>query len=152
MPAFHLAHANIARMRAPLEDPSMAGFVDRLDPLNEIADDSPGFVWRYETPDDDTKEAEVFGDERILFNMSLWESFDLLEEYAYRSKHLEAVQRRGEWFERPDRTPLVLWWVEAGYRPSIEEAKARFDRLWADGPSEYAFTFRQRYSMPQGVT
>lgn len=42
----HLAQVNIARMKAPLEDPVMAGFVARLDDINALADGSPGFVWR----------------------------------------------------------------------------------------------------------
>ena len=33
--AFHLAQANIARMRAPLDDPLMEGFVARLESLTE---------------------------------------------------------------------------------------------------------------------
>jgi len=41
----HLAQVNIARMRAPLEDPLMAGFVARLDEINALADRSAGFVW-----------------------------------------------------------------------------------------------------------
>jgi hypothetical protein len=42
-----LAQINIARMRAPLSDPIMADFVANLKPINEIADASPGFVWRF---------------------------------------------------------------------------------------------------------
>ena len=40
----HLAQLNIGRVRAPLEDPIMKGFVDRLADLNALADASPGFV------------------------------------------------------------------------------------------------------------
>src|SRR5438876_11271225 len=45
----HLAQLNIGRVRAPLEDPIMQGFVDRLADLNALADASPGFVWRLQT-------------------------------------------------------------------------------------------------------
>ena len=37
----HLAQVNIARMKAPLESPVMAGFVVRLDEINALADGSP---------------------------------------------------------------------------------------------------------------
>jgi Domain of unknown function (DUF3291) len=43
------AQVNVARMRAPLDDPVMAGFVARLAEINALADQSPGFVWRLQT-------------------------------------------------------------------------------------------------------
>ena len=80
--------------------------------------------------------------------MSVWESVDALENYVYRSDHVKAVQMRTEWFERSDRSPMVLWWIEAGHIPSVEEAKSRFDQLWVNGPGPDAFTFRNRYPTP----
>jgi hypothetical protein len=41
-----LAQANIARSKAALDDPLMQGFVEQLEPINRLADNSPGFVWR----------------------------------------------------------------------------------------------------------
>ena len=149
MTDYHLAQSNVARMRGQLEDPVMAGFVERLDTLNALADASPGFVWRYQTDAGDATEVRVFDDELILFNLSVWESVDALENYVYRSDHVKAVQMRTEWFERSDRSPMVLWWVEAGHIPGVEEAKSRFDQLWANGPGPDAFTFRNRYPKPQ---
>lgn len=46
---YHLAQFNIARLRAPLDSPVLAGFVDQLDAVNAIGDASPGFVWRLQT-------------------------------------------------------------------------------------------------------
>lgn len=146
MTDYHLAQSNVARMRAAIDDPLMAGFVQRLEPLNALADASPGFVWRYQTDAGDATEVRVFNDELILFNMSVWETIGHLEEYVYHSGHVEAVQKRAEWFERPARSPLVLWWIPHGHRPSVEEAKERFDVLWRDGPSPFAFTFRERFA------
>jgi hypothetical protein len=145
---FQLAQANVARMRGALEDPVMAGFVARLESLNALADASPGFVWRYQTDAGDATEVRVFDDELILFNLTVWESVERLEDYVYRSNHVEALQKRAEWFERPSRAPFVLWWIEAGHVPSVEEAKARFDVLWRDGPGAFAFTFRERFAAP----
>ena len=132
-------------MRAPLDDPAMAGFVERLEPLNALADQSPGFVWRLQTEEGDATEIDVFGDELVLFNMSVWESVEALESYVYKSQHVKAVQKRSEWFERPRKSPLVLWWIAAGTLPTIEEGKARLEKLWADGPTTEAFTFRHRF-------
>ena len=135
-------------MLGAIDDDVMAGFVARLESVNKLADASHGFVWRYQTDDGDATEVRVFDDEMILFNMSVWESIEALDEYVYRSKHVEALQKRAEWFERPVRAPLVLWWVETGHIPSVEEAKERFDILWRDGPSAAAFSFKQRFGPP----
>jgi hypothetical protein len=141
----HLAQANVARMRGPLEDDVMAGFAARLEPLNALADESPGFVWRYQTDAGDATEVRVFNDELILFNMSVWESIEALENFVYRSNHIEALQKKAEWFERANRASLALWWIDAGHLPSVEEAKERFDILWSDGPNAEVFTFKGRF-------
>jgi hypothetical protein len=135
-------------MLGAIDDDVMAGFVARLDSLNALADASPGFVWRYQTEAGNATEIRVFDDKLILFNMSVWESVEALEEYVYRSNHVEALQKRAEWFERPTKAPLVLWWVEDGNIPSVEDAKEHFDMLWRDGPSAAAFSFKERFAPP----
>ena len=50
---WHLAQVNIALMKAPLESPEMADFVAQLEPVNALADSSPGFIWRLQTEDGD---------------------------------------------------------------------------------------------------
>ena len=141
----HLAQANIAHMLAPLDDPAMAGFVERIDTLNALADAAPGFVWRLEEEEDEISTVALFAGERVLFNLTVWESIESLESYVYKSQHVKAVQKRAEWFERPKKSPLVLWWVPAGHLPTEEEAAERFELLWQNGPTADAFTFRTRF-------
>ena len=71
MTRFHLAQANIGRIRAPLEDPIMEGFRSQLDPINAPADRSPGFVWRLQTEDGNAMAIRPFADERMAINMSV---------------------------------------------------------------------------------
>ena len=141
--AFHLAQVNIARMRAPLDDPIMKGFVDRVADLNALADASPGFVWRLQTPAGDATYFRPFpDDERIIVNMSVWQSIDALKQYAYKSAHADVLRQRHQWFEPFSGVSLALWWIPAGHRPGIDEAKKRLAHLEANGPSQFAFTFR----------
>src|ERR1051326_8310818 len=65
----HIAQINIARMKAPLDSPVMEGFVSRLAEINALADASPGFVWRLQTPEGDATYLRPFDDDRILINM-----------------------------------------------------------------------------------
>ena len=135
-------------MLGQYEDEVMAGFVARLEPLNALADASEGFVWRYTDESGNAIETRVFDDELILFNMSVWESIEALEHYAYHTDHREALQKRAHWFERPTRPSLVLWWIESGHIPTVEEAKEHFELLWEHGPTAEAFTFRERFAPP----
>ena len=42
----HLAQLNIAKAKAPLDSPLLQDFVDNLDRINGIAEQSAGFIWR----------------------------------------------------------------------------------------------------------
>ena len=96
-----LAQVNIARMKAPLESPVMAGFVARLDEINALADRSSGFVWRLQTGEGNATYLRPYGDDRILFNLSVWESIEHLRDYVYRSAHVEVLRNRDERFNNP---------------------------------------------------
>ena len=56
-PRFHLAQCNIARLTAPIDAPETADFVAALDPINALAEASPGFVWRLQ--DDSGNATEI---------------------------------------------------------------------------------------------
>src|SRR3954451_14263873 len=95
---YHLAQMNIARMRAPLDDPIMAGFMNKLEEINALADGSNGFVWRLQTEDGDATALRPFPDDTILVNMSVWRSPQELQEYVYRSDHVGVMRQRKAWF------------------------------------------------------
>jgi hypothetical protein len=145
---WHLAQVNIAILRAPLDSPQLAGFVAMLEPINALADAAPGFVWRLQTEDGDATAIRAFDDERMLVNMSVWESVEALGAFVYRTRHLDVLKRRRDWFEKITSTYLALWWVPAGTIPTIEEAKRRLDLLERRGPSIDAFTFRDPFPPP----
>jgi len=138
-----LAQVNIARMNTPLEDPAMAGFVARLDEINALADRSPGFVWRLQTPAGNATYLRPYDDDRILFNMSVWETVEDLRRYVYQTAHVELLRQRQEWFARFDGVYAALWWVPAGHHPSVDEAKQRLASVAEKGPTPFAFTFKQ---------
>jgi hypothetical protein len=126
----------------------MAGFVAQLDRINALADRSRGFVWRLQTDDGNATGIRAFDDERILFNMSIWESIDALHDYVYRSGHVAVFRDRRQWFEPHPAPTLVLWWIEPGSVPSIEEAKRRLALLGLHGPTPEAFTFKVWFPAP----
>ena len=148
MPKYQLAQVNIARMKAALDSPVMEGFVSRLAEINALADRSDGFVWRLQTESGDATYLRPYDDDRILFNLSVWENVEALKGYVYRTAHAELIKGRRSWFEQFDRAFLALWWVPAGHVPPIEEAKERLAHLDAHGPSPSAFTFKTLFPEP----
>jgi hypothetical protein len=142
----HLAQLNIALPREPLESPLLAEFVAALEPANAIADRSPGFGWRLQTEEGDATGIRAFGDDRLIVNMSVWESVEALRAFVYSGDHLAVMRRRREWFERMGEAFLALWWVPAGNVPTLGEAEERLDHLREHGPTPRAFTLRQHFA------
>ena len=145
---FHLAQVNIGRIRAPLTSPELADFMAGLDPLNALADRSPGFVWRLQTDEGNATAVHAFDDDRLLLNMSVWRSLEDLRNYVYRSEHVDILRRRLDFFERMQEAYLALWWLPAGRLPTIEEAVWRIELLRSQGPTAEAFTFRSPFGPP----
>jgi hypothetical protein len=142
MTRLHIAQLNIGRMRTPLEHPAMAGFVARLDEINALADASPGFVWRLKADGGNATYLRPYDDDRILFNMSVWDSVEHLRRFVYGTMHVEVMRQRDAWFDKFAGAFMALWWVPAGHVPSVDEGKQRLAHLDAHGPTQFAFTFR----------
>ena len=53
MSLYHLAQLNIVKMKFEIDAPELAGFFDRMDDINALADESPGFFWRLQEEEED---------------------------------------------------------------------------------------------------
>lgn len=148
MARYHLAQLNIGRAVGPVDGPDLVEFMALLDPINELADRSPGFVWRLQDDAGNATSFRPYEDDRMIVNMSVWESADALWNFVYDSAHLDVMRRRREWFERLPSLYMVLWWVPAGEIPTVDEAKRRLALLEATGPTQDAFTFKVRFDPP----
>src|SRR5262249_38453526 len=118
----HLAQANVARFRAPLDDPVMREFVARIVETNALTERSRGFVWRHAGGRPDELDvfrhyAEPFDRARFFFNMSVWESVEALRAYVFDSAHASLLGARARWMAPFARPTLALWWIPAG-RPA----------------------------------
>jgi hypothetical protein len=111
--------------------------------INALADSAPGFVWRFQTEAGDATAVRPYDDDRILINLSVWESPEALQAFVFRSAHAEVMRQRRQWFARMDDAYVVPWWVLVGHRPSVEEAIGRLDSLRIRGESPAAFSFKR---------
>ncbi|WNF29560.1 DUF3291 domain-containing protein [Streptomyces sp. C11-1] len=146
-----LAQVNISRLRFPLDSPQLKDFVDGLDPVNTVADEADGFLWRLRSDSGNATDVPVFGDDWLIVNMSVWRDVEALTAFMYAGRHRELMSRRREWFEQIQEAMTALWWVPAGERPTVADAEERLLHLREHGPTERAFTLRTRFPAPAGV-
>lgn len=150
MPAmtFHLAQINIAKMRGPRDSDVMREFMAALDDINALAEQSPGFVWRYQEEQGNATSVQAYEDSSILVNLSVWRSVEELKSYVYTTMHGRFFARRSAWFEKMEEAHFALWWIRAGELPTIEEAKTRLEHRRRHGDTAHAFNFKQVFPPP----
>ena len=138
----HLAELNIGRLVAPTDDPKVAEFMGALDRINGLGKRMPGFVWMMEgsgEPGTGNTENNLGGDPQFVANLTVWEDARSLEDFVWNTVHRQFYERRANWFEVLGDMHFVMWWVEDGHRPSLEEAMERLEHLRQNGNSERAF-------------
>ena len=147
----HIAQVNVSLPVEPLDTPRLADFVAALEPVNAVADVAPGFVWRLQTEDGNATAIRVLDDDRLIVNMSVWQSIEALGEFVFRSAHTDVMRRRREWFVPMRESMTALWWIPAGTTPTVADAEERLRHLREHGPTPYAFTFRSPFPSPGGA-
>jgi hypothetical protein len=137
----YLAELNIGKFKYPASDPRMAGFMENLDRVNALAERSPGFVWRLKGDNNNATEFRI-GDDMAV-NLSVWRDAESLENYVFRTVHVQFYRNREKWFALMEKPHMVLWWVEEGHIPTLDEAHARLQHYETHGASGFAFGWEQ---------
>lgn len=140
----HLAQLNIADAKFETDRPEMHGFTSRIEAINALADRANGFVWRMVDygPEDGALSLRMEGQGPMtLVNMSVWESVEALYQFVYQTAHAKVMRGKPDWFSDMPKTHMVLWWVEDGHTPDLNEARQKLDLIRASGPTPDAFSF-----------
>lgn len=129
----------------------MQDFFSNVDRINAAADEHPGFIWRL-TDDEGVASSSIrpFSSEFILVNMSVWKDRESLFDFVYTAQHLEIYKRKKEWFKKMPKMHMVLWFVEEGHIPTLDEGMERLDYLNTHGESPHAFTFKSDFKSQVG--
>lgn len=137
-----LAELNIGRLLAPTDDPRVAEFMGALDRINGLGKRMPGFVWMMEgsgEPGTGNTENNIGGDPQFVANLTVWESVETLENFVWNTVHRQFYERRLEWFEVFGEMDFVMWWVEKGHKPTLDEGLRRLEHVRAQGNTAEAF-------------
>ena len=147
MRTHHLAQVNIGLPLEPVDSERLRGFVEMLEPINAQADAAPGFLWRLQTEDGDATAIRAFDDDRLIMNMSVWESVEAFAAFVYGPEHSAVMRERRQWFV-PMQVYTAAWWVPVGTTPVPTDAVARLDLLRRLGPTQEAFTVTRPFPPP----
>ncbi len=151
MSEFRLAQYNVGRIRNPLDHPDVAEFIAALDPINALAEASPGFVWRLTGEDGRSSsyvEVDGIDDPLLIVNYSIWNDLDSLKHFIHRSGHIAYLRRRLEWFEHSEEATSVAWWIPAATIPDVSEANRRLIHLREHGPTATGWPLTKPWPRP----
>ena len=139
-----LAQLNIADTLHAIDSEALSGFTSRIDAINALADRATGFVWRLKDdgPEDGALSLRMEGlGPDTLVNMSVWEGIESLYHFVYKTAHTKVMSEERKNFHRMPTEHMVLWWVDAGHKPDLDEAYEKLVLLRETGPSPDAFSF-----------
>lgn len=122
----------------------MAAFAAAFDPVSRLARSSPGFLWQLRSHTGHVIQPDDSG-RQIFVNVSVWESYEDLHAFVYRSGHGPYLRHRSRWFLPTQQPSTVLWWVDADERPNAESALQRLKYLRTYGPSPQAFSLLRQF-------
>ncbi|WP_299675763.1 DUF3291 domain-containing protein [uncultured Tenacibaculum sp.] len=144
----HLAQFNIIKLKDELDSPIIKEFRDFLAPVNLLAEESEGFVWRLkdESGENATDIETPYEDKLIFVNMSVWENYDFLRDYTYKTVHSYFLKNRKKWSNEIEGHKAVMWYIEKGHIPTLTEAKEKLDLLNKNGSSVEAFNMVNIYN------
>ena len=129
------------------------GFFDRIEAAFAQAEQPEGFIERDRRSDliegwGPYVSPRFYNEEKhsgAPATLSLWTDLESVCAFAYRHAHGEAMQKRQDWFLKPEWPTYVAWWVDDDHTPTREEACQRHEHIHDHGPTPYAFDFKKPF-------
>jgi hypothetical protein len=153
-----LAFMTMVLLRAPREDPLVAGFMERIAGAFAEAEAAPGFIDRSRVDAatglynwgtrgvPSTFPLQQPGN-RLVHTLSLWRDLESAAAYSYRGRHSQALRARRDWCVDPTWPTYFAWWIDADATPTWSQGYERFDLVHRKGPTPAAFDFRNPYTV-----
>ena len=138
-----VAEMNWSRLSYPLDDPRVDEFMQVLDEVYALAENTEGFIWRIDGEEIERDLLKHGFDNQVLATVSVWSNEEALKRFTYEGMHGKFFDRRFEWFDKPTRQQLVVWKTNENERPNLDEAMKRLKYLEEHGSTDYAYTWEK---------
>ena len=148
-----LAQANYGQWKQDVTRELVQEFYDRAAPIMQSAAESGGSVWSNEGGFyQDPRTIAAFDNQLIIFNMTVWETFEDLKHFVFNQIHSAVMTDKDKWFDKMPSQVSVMWWVKNGERPTIADALLKIELINKADPSALAFNFASHFSSPTDVS
>ena len=146
---YQLAQANYGQWQQDVTRELVQEFYDRAASIMQSAMESGGFVWSnaggfYQ----DATTVAAFDNQLIIFNMTVWQTFEDLKRFVFNQIHTAVMKDRDKWFDKIPTQVSVMWWVKEGERPTIAQALQKIELMNQIGSSAQAFNFANYFDSP----
>ncbi len=125
----------------------MKEFTDFLEPVNKLAEESDGFIWRL--MDTEGRSASYiespFKDELMAINISVWKDYDSLTNFVYSTVHSYFLRNKKKWFDANGPSQFIMWWIPEGEIPTLEMVKSKLNHQEKHGDTPQAFSMKQLF-------
>ena len=136
----HLAELNISRWKIDKTSDIAGGFTGNVGRINALAERSVGFIWRLlDEQRNEFGANAVCPDSKTEMTLSVWENVESLEQFVWNTVHKQIYNNKDNWFGALESHHFVMWHIEEGHEPTIEEARERLDHLDTNGDTDFAF-------------
>lgn len=161
-----IAMSTITILLQPYGHPVVAEYEERIGPVFEEAERSPGFIARAKPVDDKDHltnferdwgpwgkfttprfytGGRVTATDSRASTLSLWVDLASIRAFASKGGHRYMVRNQSRWTEHLDWKTYAAWWVDDDTIPTWEEGSARIEYINDHGPSPHAFDFAHPY-------
>lgn len=149
---YQLAQANYGQWKQNITQELLQEFFDRAAPIMQSAVESGGFVWSnsggfYQDP----STVAAFDNQLIIFNMTVWQTFEDLKRFVFNQIHTAVMSDRDKWFDKMPNQVSVMWWIKAGEHPTTEQALEKIELINKIGPSPQAFNFAYNFNHKESI-
>jgi hypothetical protein len=134
----HLAQLNIAKPKYANDDARFAEFMDNLERINGLGESMPGFVWIHKDETGHAMDMPTPWPDAAA-NLTVWKTPEDFEHFVWNTVHKQFYNKKANWFKEMSSNHFVMWWIEEGHKPTLEEAKSRLDHLDNHGDTDFAF-------------
>ena len=84
-------------------------------------------------------ETKYTDDPQQIVNLTVWKTAEDLEHFVWNTAHKRVYNQKQSWFEKPTQAIFVMWPIEEGHIPTLDEALERLEHLRKHGSTDYAY-------------
>ncbi|MGI8384169.1 DUF3291 domain-containing protein [Robertmurraya sp. P23] len=136
----------VGRLQHPYEHPDSRDFFDVGTHIFRQATRS-GMIEAFPSDGVAIPDEVIKGEGYPVLTLTVWRNLQALYRFTYSGRHHQALRDRSKWMEpyQEQHLSYVVWWTKELKDVSWEEAFKRYKHYIKNGPTPFAFDFKQLF-------